>query len=134
MREMRPLLLPDLVASQHQSKAATSTPDESALPSLSHSVHASMDSTDSLTFGLSDTSSPSTSAFSGRHFPNTGSTSSLASTPPTYESVENLSASAKLPDLVEEPTEPGHEFVVVDEDTALSPCLCTYEKPVASWT
>ncbi|KAK5075885.1 hypothetical protein LTR16_008855, partial [Cryomyces antarcticus] len=66
-------------------------------------------SRDSSQSGASDTSSPLTPTFSSRgHTRWPSSSSSLASTPPVYESMGP--PTDKLPDVVEDPSEREDEF------------------------
>ncbi|KAK5164998.1 hypothetical protein LTR04_001561 [Oleoguttula sp. CCFEE 6159] len=80
-------------------------------------------SRDSSQSGASDTSSPLTPTFSSRgHTRWPSSSSSLASTPPVYESMGP--PTDKLPDVVEDPSEREDEFDLCDDAPVLSPCLC----------
>ncbi|OCL12375.1 hypothetical protein AOQ84DRAFT_227753 [Glonium stellatum] len=120
MREMRPLILPNLVASRNPPKICTDMPADPVA-----SVYSC---TDSGFYSVSsDCSAPLTPTFSSRgHKRYPSSNSSLSSSPPSYDFVEIPNGSGKLPKLTEEPIEPETEFVMLDAES-LSPCLCDVE-------
>ena len=117
MREMRPLIFPNLVASRRPSKICTDMPADPVA-----SVYSC---TDSGFYSVSsDCSTPLTPTFSSRgHKRYPSSNSSLSSSPPTHDFIEIPNGSGKLPKLTEEPIEPETEFVMLDAES-LSPCLC----------
>lgn len=125
MRELRPLLLPKLVA-------AKTTKRKSIEDMSSHRARSppSCESFHSSATVSSDCSSPVTPTFSLRgHSRYPSSNSSLASTPPTHDNyMENQGSTTKLPKLTEEPQErddPMDDFVVLGSDASVvSPCLC----------
>ncbi|KAF2002642.1 hypothetical protein P154DRAFT_552955 [Amniculicola lignicola CBS 123094] len=98
MREMKPLILPRLVAARKSSKSSF---DMAAEPTSS--IYSCADSG---FYSVSDCSTPPTPSFSTRgHHAYPSSTSSLSSSPPTYDPIEVPNASGKLPKLTEEPVE-----------------------------
>ncbi|CAI6338377.1 unnamed protein product [Periconia digitata] len=95
MREMKPLILPKLVAQRKSSKGSINLPLE---PSLS--VHSN---TDSGFYSASECSTPPTPSFQHGHLRFPSSASSLSSSPPTQECVlDAANASGKLPQLTED--------------------------------
>ncbi|PSN68706.1 hypothetical protein BS50DRAFT_322881 [Corynespora cassiicola Philippines] len=109
MREMKPLMLPKLVAARKPSKSSL---DMSAEPTSS--VYSS---TDSGFYSASECSTPPTPSFypPRGHLRHPSSTSSLSSSPPncTYDPIEGPNASGKLPKLTEEPIEREDDYVTV---------------------
>lgn len=124
MREMKPLMLPKLVAARKPSKSSL---DMSAEPTSS--VYSS---TDSGFYSASECSTPPTPSFylPRGHLRHPSSTSSLSSSPPncTYDPIEGPNASGKLPKLTEEPIEREDDYVTVHAPrfscmTGLAPAL-----------
>ncbi|ORY12271.1 hypothetical protein BCR34DRAFT_600823 [Clohesyomyces aquaticus] len=108
MREMKPLILPQLVAARKSSKSSfdMSTYDPAA------SVYSYADS--GFYSVSSECSTPPTPSFSARgHFRNPSSTSSLSSSPPNYDPIDLPNGSGKLPKLTEEPMR-EEDFVDVE--------------------
>lgn len=103
MREMKPLMLPKLVAARKSSK--------SSLDMFSEPTSSVFSSADSGFFSASECSTPPTPSFYRGHFRNPSSTSSLSSSPPTHEPFESPNASGKLPKLTEEPFEREDDYV-----------------------
>lgn len=97
MREMRPLILPKLVA---QRKSSKSSLDMS--PDPASSVYSSADSG---FYSVSECSTPPTPSFHCGHLRFPSSTSSLSSSPPAHDPIEAPNGSGKLPKLTEEPVE-----------------------------
>lgn len=114
MRDMRPLLLPKLVAARN---SAASINDD-----LTFANHSALPYDSAYCSYSSECSTPMTPTFSLRgHTRYPSSSSSLSSTPPSSEGMDG-----KLPKLSEEPTEKDDSFVMVREETTLAPCLCKY--------
>lgn len=102
MHDLKPLILPKLVAARKPSKSSL---DMSADPTSS--VYSCGDSG---FYSASECSTPPTPSLYARgHFRFPSSASSLSSSPPTHEIIEAANASGKLPKLTEEPVE--QEFV-----------------------
>ncbi|KAJ4987270.1 hypothetical protein SVAN01_07281 [Stagonosporopsis vannaccii] len=107
MHDLKPLILPKLVAARKPSKSSL---DMSAEPTSSLYSCA-----DSGFYSASDCSTPPTPSLYARgHFRFPSSASSLSSSPPTHEIVDAPNASGKLPKLTEEPIE--QEFHYGPED------------------
>lgn len=95
MREMKPLMLPKLVAQRKSSKSSLDMSHDPA-----SSVHSS---TDSGFYSASECSTPPTPSFYRGHLRFPSSTSSLSSSPPSYEPLDvTPNASGKLPQLTED--------------------------------
>jgi len=95
MRDMKPLMLPKLVAQRKSSKGSLNMPSE---PSLS--IHSN---TDSGFYSASECSTPPTPSYQHGHlrFPSTAS--SLSSSPPSQDCIlEPTNSSGKLPQLTED--------------------------------
>jgi len=117
MREMKPLILPKLVA---QRKSSKSSLEMSREPTLS--VHSS---TDSGFYSASECSTPPTPSFYRGHLRYASSTSSLSSSPPTYELTDTPNASGKLPKLTEDVEREEPEVTVAS-------CNCEFHSAVSS--
>ncbi|KAJ4294432.1 hypothetical protein N0V90_008122 [Kalmusia sp. IMI 367209] len=104
MREMKPLILPKLVAQRKSSKSSLDMPYDPT-----SSVHSS---TDSGFYSASECSTPPTPSFYRGHLRFPSSTSSLSSSPPTYDPVDGPNASGKLPKLTED-VEREEDYVTV---------------------
>lgn len=95
MHDLKPLILPKLVAAR---KSSLKMNDDPAL-----SVYSSADSG---FYSASECSTPPTPSLHMRgHFRFPSSNSSLSSSPPTHDSIDSPNSSAKLPKLTEEPVE-----------------------------
>ncbi|PVH94629.1 hypothetical protein DM02DRAFT_183726 [Periconia macrospinosa] len=95
MRDMKPLMLPKLVAQRKSSKGSLNMPSEHSL-----SIHSN---TDSGFYSASECSTPPTPSYQHGHlrFPSTAS--SLSSSPPSQDCIlEPTNASGKLPQLTED--------------------------------
>ena len=115
---MKPLVLPKLVA---QRKSSKSSFDMSHEPPTS-SVHSS---TDSGFYSASECSTPPTPSFYRGHLRFPSSTSSLSSSPPSYEPVDlPPNSSGKLPQLTED--------VEREEDYLIMPDYQCKSQPVAT--
>ncbi|KAF2625608.1 hypothetical protein BU25DRAFT_345658 [Macroventuria anomochaeta] len=113
MHDLKPLILPKLVAARKSSKSSL---DTSAEPTSS--VYSC---TDSGFYSASECSTPPTPSLYARgHFRFPSSASSLSSSPPTHEVIEAPNASGKLPKLTEEPVE--QEYHYGTEDTHRCSC------------
>jgi hypothetical protein len=102
MREMKPLMLPKLVAERKSSKSSL---DMSLDPTSS--VYSS---TDSGFYSASECSTPPTPSFYRGHLRFPSSNSSLSSSPPTHDPIDAPNASGKLPKLAEEPVEREEDY------------------------
>ncbi|KAF2704767.1 hypothetical protein K504DRAFT_472098 [Pleomassaria siparia CBS 279.74] len=125
MREMKPLLLPTLVAARKSSKSSFDMALEPAF-----SVYSCADSG---FYSASECSTPPTPSHASRgHLRYPSSTSSLSSSPPVYDPVEAPNSSGKLPKLTEEPIEREDDFV----GAIPCPCSCNadYCDPIRSHT
>ena len=72
---------------------------------------------DSGFYSVSDCSTPPTPSYPARgHLRYPSSTSSLSSSPPTFEPFEAPNASGKLPKLTEEPLEPEEDYVMAEPE------------------
>jgi hypothetical protein len=110
---MKPLILPKLVAARNSSKSSLDMVSDPA-----SSVHSSADSG---FYSVSDCSTPPTPSHPSRgHFRFPSSTSSLSSSPPTYDPIEAPNASGKLPKLTEEPVEREDDYIMAGMDR----CSC----------
>jgi hypothetical protein len=105
MREMKPLMLPKLVAERKSSKSSL---DMSLEPTSS--VYSC---TDSGFYSASECSTPPTPSFCRGHLRFPSSNSSLSSSPPTYDPVDTPNASGKLPKLAEEPIEREDDYAAL---------------------
>ncbi|KAF1960143.1 hypothetical protein CC80DRAFT_544599 [Byssothecium circinans] len=112
MREMKPLMLPKLVA---QRKSSKSSLDMSADPASS--VYSN---TDSGFYSASECSTPPTPSFYRGHLRFPSSTSSLSSSPPTHDPIEGPNSSGKLPKLTEDVEQE-------DDYVSISPCRSSAE-------
>ncbi|KAF2833831.1 hypothetical protein CC86DRAFT_15570 [Ophiobolus disseminans] len=103
MHELKPLMLPKLVAARKSSQTSlnmSSEPNSSVLSSA-----------DSGFYSASECSTPPTPSMHSRgHFRFSSSTSSLSSSPPTHEPIEPPNSSGKLPKLTEEPLEREYDY------------------------
>src|SRR5690242_6646460 len=116
MHDLKPLILPKLVAARKSSKSSL---DMSAEPTSS--VYSCADSG---FYSASECSTPPTPSLYARgHFRFPSSASSLSSSPPTHEIVEAPNASGKLPKLTEEPVE--QDFHYGPEDPHHCSCKST---------
>lgn len=96
-------MLPRLVAARKSS--------QTSLNMSSEPNSATYSNTDSGFYEASECSTPPTpSMYSRGHFRFPSSTSSISSSPPTYEVNESPNGSSKLPKLTEEPVEREYEF------------------------
>ncbi|KAF2656774.1 hypothetical protein K491DRAFT_677735 [Lophiostoma macrostomum CBS 122681] len=112
MREMKPLILPKLVAARKSSKSSLDMSEPAS------SVYSCADSG---FYSASDCSTPPTPSHSSRgHIRYPSSISSLSSSPPAHDPFEGPNASGKLPKLTEEPVERDDEYVTVSPDC----CSC----------
>ena len=103
MHDLRPLILPNLVAARKSSKGSLDMPAEST-----SSVYSCADSG---FYSASECSTPPTpSLYTRGHFRFPSSASSLSSSPPTHEIVDAPNASGKLPKLTEEPVEQEYHY------------------------
>ncbi|KAF2635136.1 hypothetical protein P280DRAFT_474057 [Massarina eburnea CBS 473.64] len=94
MREMKPLMLPKLVAQRKSSKSSLDMATDPASSICSN--------TDSGFYSASECSTPPTPSFHRGHLRFPSSTSSLSSSPPTYDPIEPSNSSCKLPKLTED--------------------------------
>ncbi|KAJ4365282.1 hypothetical protein N0V83_008901 [Neocucurbitaria cava] len=114
MHDLKPLILPKLVAARKSSKSSLNMSDEPT-----SSVYSN---TDSGFYSASECSTPPTPSYPTRgHLRFPSAASSLSSSPPTHEPVEPPNA-GKLPKLTEEPVE--REF---DEFGSEDPYGCSYD-------
>ncbi|KAF1976006.1 hypothetical protein BU23DRAFT_58818 [Bimuria novae-zelandiae CBS 107.79] len=105
MPEMKPFMLPKLVAQRKSSKSSLDMSHDPA-----SSVHSS---TDSGFYSASECSTPPTPSFYRGHLRFPSSTSSLSSSPPAYDPVDATpNASGKLPQLTED-VEREEDYVTV---------------------
>ncbi|KAH9881352.1 hypothetical protein IAQ61_000076 [Plenodomus lingam] len=104
MHDLKPLVLPKLVAARKSSKGSLNMSDEPTSSIYSNA--------DSGFYSASECSTPPTpSMYSSRgHFRFPSSVSSLSSSPPTFEPIEQPNASGKLPKLTEEPIERDYDY------------------------
>jgi hypothetical protein len=102
MHDLKPLILPKLVAARKSSKSSF---EMSAEPTSS--VYSCADSG---FYSASECSTPPTPIFSRGHYRFPSSASSLSSSPPTHEIIEAPNASGKLPKLTEEPVEQEYHY------------------------
>lgn len=103
MHDLKPLILPKLVAARKPSKSSL---DMSADPTSS--VYSCADSG---FYSASECSTPPTPVLHARgHFRFPSSASSLSSSPPSHEIIEAPNASGKLPKLTEEPIEQEYHY------------------------
>ena len=118
MHDLKPLILPKLVAARRPSKSSLNMSDEPTSSIYSNA--------DSGFYSASECSTPPTpSMYSRGHFRFPSSASSLSSSPPTYETIEPPNSSGKLPKLTEEPVEREYDYGSVDPyrcSCMLSPC------------
>lgn len=113
MHDLKPLILPKLVAARKSSKSSL---DMSAEPTSS--VYSCADSG---FYSASECSTPPTPSLYARgHFRFPSSASSLSSSPPTHDIIEAPNASGKLPKLTEEPIE--QEYHYGNEETHRCSC------------
>ncbi|KAF2467060.1 uncharacterized protein BDR25DRAFT_317282 [Lindgomyces ingoldianus] len=121
MREMKPLILPKLVAARKSSK--------SSLDMTSDPASSIYSCADSGFYSVSECSTPPTPSFSSRgHLRYPSSTSSLSSSPPNHDPIEVPNGSGKLPKLTEEPIEREDDYVT----TVSYRCSCDVEVCVHS--
>ncbi|KAH7389297.1 hypothetical protein DE146DRAFT_159293 [Phaeosphaeria sp. MPI-PUGE-AT-0046c] len=103
MHDLKPLILPKLVAARKSSQTSLNM---SAEPTSS--VYSCADSG---FYSASECSTPPTpSKLSRGHFRFPSSTSSLSSSPPTHDTIEPPNSSGKLPKLTEEPVEREYDY------------------------
>lgn len=103
MHDLKPLILPKLVAARKSSKGSLNMSDEPT-----SSVYSNADSG---FYSASECSTPPTpSMYMRGHFRFPSSVSSLSSSPPTHETIEAPNSSGKLPKLTEEPIEREYEY------------------------
>jgi hypothetical protein len=107
MHELKPLILPKLVAARKSSQTSLN---------MSFEPTSSIYSTaDSGFYSASECSTPPTpSKHSRGHFRFPSSTSSLSSSPPTHDAIEPPNSSGKLPKLTEEPLEREYDYGTED--------------------
>lgn len=125
MREIRPLLLPQIVAKRQ----SAGSPRDSMIPLADSAVtHPPSDTSRSHATVSSDCSTPQTPTFSVYgHNRHPSSNSSLGSSPPAHDALESMSSSVKLPKLTEEPIERDVEDEMdadVDMMDDIALCLC----------
>lgn len=103
MHDLKPLILPKLVAARKSSKSSLDMSAEHT-----SSVYSCADSG---FYSASECSTPPTpSNYARGHFRFPSSASSLSSSPPTHEIIEPPNASGKLPKLTEEPVEQEYHY------------------------
>jgi hypothetical protein len=103
MHELKPLMLPKLVAARKSSQTSLNMSSETNSGIFS--------SADSGFYSASECSTPPTPSMHSRgHFRFPSSTSSLSSSPPTHEAIEPPNSSGKLPKLTEEPVEREYDY------------------------
>ncbi|KAH9881219.1 hypothetical protein J1614_001714 [Plenodomus biglobosus] len=103
MHDLKPLILPKLIAARKSSKSSLTMADEPTSSIYSNA--------DSGFYSASECSTPPTpSMFSRGHLRFPSSVSSLSSSPPTYDPIEHPNASGKLPKLTEEPIEREYDY------------------------
>lgn len=103
MHDLKPLILPKLVAARKSSKGSLNMSDEPT-----SSVYSNADSG---FYSASECSTPPTpSLYSRGHFRFPSSASSLSSSPPTHDPIEPPNSSGKLPKLTEEPVEREYDY------------------------
>ncbi|KAJ4361283.1 hypothetical protein N0V95_001985 [Ascochyta clinopodiicola] len=113
MHDLKPLILPKLVAARKSSKSSF---DMSTDPTAS--VYSCADSG---FYSASECSTPPTPSLYARgHFRFPSSASSLSSSPPTHDIIDAANASGKLPKLTEEPIE--QEYHYGNEETHRCSC------------
>lgn len=118
MHDLKPLILPKLIAARKSSKSSL---DMCAEPTSS--VYSCADSG---FYSASECSTPPTpSLYTRGHFRFPSSASSLSSSPPTHELIEAPNASGKLPKLTEEPVE--QEYHYGNEETHRCSCRFNIE-------
>ncbi|KAI9815119.1 MAG: hypothetical protein M1827_002962 [Pycnora praestabilis] len=120
MRGMRPLLLPLLVEARRSKESIEINNMDS--PELPYSVSGHSPSLSS----ASEQQSPNTPTFSARgHSRYPSSTSSLASSPTTYDQMDSTPAGKRvLPDLKEEPQEREDESNIFNDSNRFYGCFC----------
>lgn len=103
MHDLRPLILPKLIAARKSSQSSlTMSPEATA------SIYSCADSG---FYSASECSTPPTPNMHSRgHFRFPSSTSSLSSSPPSHEAIEAPNSSGKLPKLTEEPVEREYDY------------------------
>ncbi|KAF2872511.1 hypothetical protein BDV95DRAFT_606117 [Massariosphaeria phaeospora] len=117
MREMKPLILPQLVAARKSSK--------SSLDMSSEPTSAVISCADSGFYSASECSTPPTPGFGSRgHYRFPSSTSSLSTSPPTHDPADAPNPSGKLPQLTEEPVEREDDYVTDVSDVTVVPDRC----------
>ncbi|KAI8934013.1 hypothetical protein NX059_008782 [Plenodomus lindquistii] len=103
MHDLKPLVLPKLVAARKSSKSSLNMADEPTSSIYSNA--------DSGFYSASECSTPPTpSVYSRGHLRFPSSISSLSSSPPTHDPIEPPNASGKLPKLTEEPIEREYDY------------------------
>ncbi|KAH8730047.1 hypothetical protein GQ44DRAFT_607176 [Phaeosphaeriaceae sp. PMI808] len=103
MHDLKPLMLPKLVAARKSSQTSLNMFAEPT-----SSIHSSADSG---FYSTSECSTPPTPSMHSRgHFRFPSSTSSLSSSPPAHEIIEPPSSTKKLPKLTEEPIEREYDY------------------------
>ncbi|KAL6707965.1 hypothetical protein ACN47E_003639 [Coniothyrium glycines] len=103
MHDLKPLILPKLVAARKSSRSSLIMSDEPTCSIYSNA--------DSGFCSASDCSTPPTpSVYVRGHLRFPSSVSSLSSSPPTHEPIDPPNASGKLPKLTEEPVEREYDY------------------------
>jgi hypothetical protein len=104
MHDLKPLVLPKIVAARKSSKGSLNMTDE-----LTCSIYSTADSG---FYSASECSTPPTPSHYARgHFRFPSSASSLSSSPPTHDTaIEPPNSSGKLPKLTEEPFEREYDY------------------------
>jgi hypothetical protein len=117
MHDLKPLILPKLVAARKSSQTSLNM---SAEPTSS--IYSTADSG---FYSASECSTPPTPSMHSRgHFRFPSSTSSLSSSPPTHDAIEPPNSSGKLPKLTEEPIE--REYDYGNDDSYRCSCTSLY--------
>ncbi|KAF1839133.1 hypothetical protein BDW02DRAFT_228654 [Decorospora gaudefroyi] len=115
MHDLKPLILPKLVAARKSSKSSLTMSDEPT-----SSIYSTADSG---FYSASECSTPPTPSHYARgHVRFPSSASSLSSSPPTHDPIEPPNSSGKLPKLTEEPTEREYDYGSEDPYR----CSCSY--------
>jgi hypothetical protein len=123
MHELKPFMLPKLVAARKSSQTSLNM---SAEPTSS--IYSNADS--GFWSHSSECSTPPTPSMHLRgHFRFPSSTSSLSSSPPTHDAIEPPNSSGKLPKLTEEPIE--RESNYGNEDPYR--CSCKFHYMTLQW-
>ncbi|KAF1921741.1 hypothetical protein BDU57DRAFT_60849 [Ampelomyces quisqualis] len=103
MHDLKPLILPKLIAARKSS--------QSSLNMFAEPTSSIYSTADSGFYSASECSTPPTPSMHSRgHFRFPSSTSSLSSSPPTHDAIEPPNSSGKLPKLTEEPIEREYDY------------------------